>query len=115
MKQYRIPDMLVLRSDHSSCSVNGKAYVYGGYDGSAMNSIECMPFKTNGEPERTKWAVIRVKNFMPRYQALMVPINENILTAGGRYGSEPLSDANILSMKNKKSVCSFDTGIEFRC
>ena len=62
-----IPDIKERRADHSSCSVKGTAYLYGGYlykDGSYLyrKTIEYMPFKTNGEPENTRWASFGVKN-----------------------------------------------------
>ena len=81
-----IPDIKEGRAGHSSCSIKGTAYVYGGFSsqtGSCLNTIEYMPFKTYGKPENSKWASISIKNFTPRNWALMMPINDNILIAGG--------------------------------
>ena len=47
--------------------------------------------------------------------ALLVPINENILIAGGMtIQHELFSDARILDIK-RKSVSYFETGIKFAC
>ena len=110
-----IPDIKYARTGHSSCSVKGTAYVYGGFSSqfdSCLNTIEYMPFKTYGKPENSKWAIISIKNFAPRLFSLMMPINDNILIAGGsNMKDEYFSDAKILDMNQKKSVSAFDTGI----
>ena len=92
--------------------------MYGGgsHPGSCLDTIEYMPFKTNGTPENFKWASISVENFTPRIHTLMVPINQKILIAGGLNSKfSLLSDAKILDMNQKKSVCTFDTSIKFAC
>lgn len=103
------------RYDHSSCSLAGNIYVFGGYDGQrTLNSIERLAI---GKPNAV-WNLIEFpcEVLLKRCNALMVSLPESnqILIAGGSDVFEFLTQADVVdtdSLSVKSVLLNSDSAI----
>ena len=94
-----IPKLKQSRSFHSSCSIEGTCFVFGGTNvkDKALQSIESLAILTDGTPKDKEWSIMNLKNFTPRSSPLMVSFGDKVLIAGG-YNRGSLSDGIMLDM-----------------
>ena len=73
------PSLNKPRNSHSSCVLNDRLYVFGGYRSKYLSSVEVFDIV-----KRNTWSLIELPNIEPRAMAIFCPVSETqIIIIGG--------------------------------
>ena len=87
-----LPNLVMARESHSSCSIGSSVYVFGGHDGAhdLMNAVELLHLNPNGIGEQQDhWQLISTNgSFEPRMNPVVCAIDDDVILLSGGFDND---------------------------